>query len=471
MRTSFYIGIAVAAVTLAGCTVGPNYKRPQVAVPESFRAPEPLPESQGASLADMKWFEVFRDPQLDDLIKVALVQNYDLRDAVARVDQARASLGITRSNQYPQVGASGDLQFTRLSRDGQFPLPSSFVANQNRNWGEAALNLLSFQVDLWGQLRRATEASRANLLNADWNRKTVITTVVSQVASDYFQLLELDSELRISQSALESRQESLKLTLSREAHGVATELDVRQAEQLVDSAAESIPELKQQSEQTENQISLLLGKNPGSIVRDRRFNAESLVPEVPAGLPSALLERRPDIRAAEQAMIAANANIGVAKAAYFPQISLTGSIGGQSSTLARLFSGPNATWSFAPQLTQPIFTAGRLKNTVRLAEAQRQDAQIAYEKSISTAFQEVSNALIAHQRTCESRVEQQKLVVALQDRKRLAYRRYEGGVDTQLNALDADRDLLSAELTLEQIRYSEIVSVVQLYNALGGGWQ
>jgi multidrug efflux system outer membrane protein len=471
MRTSFYIGIAVAAVTLAGCTVGPNYKRPQVAVPESFRAPEPLPESQGASLADMKWFEVFRDPQLDDLIKVALVQNYDLRDAVARVDQARASLGITRSNQFPQVGASGDLQFTRLSRDGQFPLPSSFVANQNRNWGEAALNLLSFQVDLWGQLRRATEASRANLLNADWNRKTVITTVVSQVASDYFQLLELDSELRISQSALESRQESLKLTLSREAHGIATELDVRQAEQLVDSAAESIPELKQQSEQTENQISLLLGKNPGSIVRDRVFNAESLVPEVPAGLPSALLERRPDIRAAEQAMIAANANIGVAKAAYFPQISLTGSIGGQSSTLARLFSGPNATWSFVPQLTQPIFTAGRLKNTVRLAEAQRQDAQIAYEKSISTAFQEVSNALIAHQRTRESRVEQQKLVVALQDRKRLAYRRYEGGVDTQLNALDADRDLLSAELTLEQIRYSEIVSMVQLYNALGGGWQ
>lgn len=470
MRTSFYIGIAVAAATLAGCTVGPNYKRPQIAVPESFRAPEPLPESQGASLADLKWFEVFRDPQLDDLIKIALVQNYDLRDAVARVDQARANLGITRSNQFPQVSASGDLQFTRLSRDGQFPLPESFVQNQNRNWGEAALNLLSFQVDLWGQLRRATEASRANLLGADWNRKTVITTVVSQVATNYFQLLELDSELRISQDTLETRQVSLKLTLDREAHGIATELDVRQAEQLVESAAESIPQLKQQSEQTEDQISLLLGKNPGSIERERRFS-EHLVPEVPAGLPSALLERRPDIRAAEQTLIAANANIGVAKAAYFPQISLTGSIGGQSSSLARLFSGPNAVWSFVPQVTQPIFTAGRLKNTVRLAEAQRQDAQIAYEKSISTAFQEVSDALIAHQRTRESRVEQQKLVIALADRKRLAYRRYEGGVDTQLNALDADRDLLTAELTLEQIRYAEIVSMVQLYNALGGGWQ
>ena len=471
MKAFFYIGVSVAALTLAGCTVGPNYKRPQLAVPQSFRAPEPLPESQGATLADLKWFEVYRDPQLDALIKVALVQNYDLRDAVARVDEARANLGITRSNQYPQVSASGDLQFTRLSRDGQFPLPASFVPNQNRNWGEASLNLLSFQVDLWGQLRRATEAARANLLNADWNRKTVVTTVVSQVATDYFQLLELDSELRISQSTLGSRQESLKLTLDREEHGIATELDVRQAEQLVETAAESIPQLKQQIEQTEDQVSLLLGNNPGRIERERRFNEEHLVPEVPPGLPSALLERRPDIRAAEQAMIAANANIGVAKAAYFPQIGLTGSIGGQSSTLAKLFSGPNSTWSFVPQLTQPIFTAGRLKNNVRLAEAQQQDAQIAYEKSISTAFQEVSDALIAHQRTRESRVEQQKLVVALEVRKRLAYRRYEGGVDTQLNALDADRDLLSAELTLEQIRYAEIVSTVQLYNALGGGWQ
>jgi multidrug efflux system outer membrane protein len=471
MRLSTYIAIAVAALTLAGCTVGPNYKRPQVAVPESFRAPEPLPESRGASLADQKWFEVYRDPQLAELIRVALAQNYDLRDAVARVDQARANLGITRSNQYPQVSASGNLQFTRLSRDGNFPLPATLVPNQNRNWGQVALNLLSFQVDLWGQLRRATEASRANLLNADWNRKTVITTVVSQVATDYFQLLELDSELRLSQSTLETRQESLKLTLDRESHGIATELDVRQAEQLVLSAAESIPQLKQQSEQTENQISLLLGKNPGSIGRERRFNQVALLPEVPTGLPSALLERRPDIRAAEQAMIAANANIGVAKAAYFPQISLTGSIGGQSSALANLFSGPNSAWSFVPQITQPIFTAGRLKNTVRLAEAQRQDAQIAYEKSISTAFQEVSDALIAHQRTRESRVEQEKLVTTLEVRKRLAYRRYEGGVDTQLNALDADRDLLSAELTLEQIHYAELVSTVQLYNALGGGWQ
>ena len=471
MRACYAITIAAAALIVAGCTVGPNYKRPQVAVPEAFRAPLPLPEGEAASLADLKWFEVFRDPQLQGLIKVALAQNYDLRDAVARVDEARANLGVTRSNQFPQVSASGSMNVTRISRNGSLPLPASFAINQDINYGQAGLNLLSFQLDLWGQLRRATEAARANLLNADWNRKNVITTVVSQVAADYFQLLELDAEVEISQRTLETRRESLRLTQERQAHGLATMLDVRQAEQLVDSAAESIPQLQQQMEQTENQISLLLGKNPSSIEEGSTFSEESLPPQVPVGLPSALLERRPDIRAAEQALIAANANIGVAKAAFFPQISLTGSIGGESSKLANLFSGPSGVWSFVPQITQPIFTAGRLKNNLRLAQAQQEDAQIAYEKSIQTAFQQVSDALIAHQRTLESRAEQQKLVTALEDRKRLAYRRYEGGVDTQLNALDADRDLLSAELTLAQLRFSELVSVVQLYQALGGGWQ
>jgi NodT family efflux transporter outer membrane factor (OMF) lipoprotein len=470
MRHSYSFVIAAMAALLTGCTVGPNYKRPQVAVPSNFRAPEPIPAPEAASFADLKWFEVFHDQQLQDLVKVAIVQNYDLRQAVARLDEARANLGITRSDQFPQVSASGNIQITRLSRDGQFPLPASFVPNQNRNWGEAMLNLLSFQIDLWGQYRRATEAARANLLNADWNRKTVITTVVSQVTADYFQLLELDSELGISRNTLETRRESLKLTYDRQAHGVSTLLDVRQAEQLVDTSAESIPQLQQQAEQTEDQISLLLGKDPGKIERETGFGEGYVPPDVPPGLPSALLERRPDIRAAEAAMIAANANIGVAKAADFPQISLTGSIGGQSSRLTSLFSGPNSAWSFIPQITQPIFTAGRIKNTVRLAKAEREEAQVVYEKSIRTAFQEVSDALIAHQRTRESRVEQQKLVTTLQDRKRLAYDRYRGGVDTQLNALDADRDLLSAALTLEQIRYSELVSVVQLYKALGGGW-
>jgi outer membrane protein, multidrug efflux system len=470
MRTS-YRALTAMATLLAGCTMGPNYKRPQVAVPQSFRAPEPLPAQQAASLADLKWFEVFHDERLQQLIGVALEQNYDLRDAVTRVEQARANLGITRSNQLPQVSASGSLEVTRLSRDGSFPLPETFVANQNRNWGQAALNLLSFEVDLWGRLRRETEAARANLLNAEENRKAVVSTLVSDVAADYFQLLALDYELEISRRTLDTRRESLRLVERRQSGGVATLLDLRQAQELVSSAAESVPSLEQQIEQMENQISVLLGRNPGSIERGRNFMQQEVPPEVPAGLTSALLERRPDIRAAEQALIAANANIGVAKAAYFPQISLTGTIGGQSSRLANLFAGPNGAWAFTPQITQPIFAGGRIKSGVKLAEAQRDQAEAAYEKSIQTAFREVSDALIAHQRTRESRLEQEQLVRAIDDRKRLAYARYQGGVDTQLNALDADRDLFQAQLTLAQIRDSELVSVVQLYKALGGGWQ
>jgi multidrug efflux system outer membrane protein len=470
MRAS-YIAIAVAATVLTGCTVGPNYKRPQVAVPPTFRAPAPLPEQQAASLADLKWFEVFHDDKLQELVRTALVENYDLQDAVARVQEARANLGIVRSNQLPQLEAGGALELTRLSRDGQFPLPPSFVPSQNRNWGQVSLSLLSFEIDLWGRLRRATESARAALLNAEENRRAIVSTLVSEVAADYFQLLELDYELEISQRTLATRRESLRLVRERKGGGVATRLDLRQAEQLVSSAAENIPALQQQIEQTENRIALLLGRNPEGVGRGRSLIEQEVPPEVPPGLPSALLDRRPDILGAEQALIAANANIGVAKAAYFPQISLSGALGGQSTSLANLFSGPNRVWSFVPQVTQPIFSGGRLKSTVQVAEAERDRAQISYQRSIQTAFSEVSDALIAHQRTHESRLEQETLVTALEDRKGLAYVRYRGGVDTQLNALDADRDLFQAELTLAQIRYTELLSVVQLYKALGGGWQ
>jgi outer membrane protein, multidrug efflux system len=466
------IVILIAAVWITGCTLGPNYHRPAVQIPQNFRAPEPLAAPQAESFADLKWWEVFKDPDLQELVKTAIQQNYDLRDAVARVEAARANLGITRSNQFPQVGVSGDFQLTRLSRDGAEPLPATFLPNQNRNWGEASLNLLSFEVDLWGRLRRATEAARANLLSADENRKAVLTTLVSDVATQYFTVRELDYELEISKTTLGSRRDSLNLTIDRQTGGVATDLDLRQAEQLVETAAETIPTLQQQIEQTENQISLLLGQNPGDVMHHQgAFNEDVFPPEVPAGLPSALLERRPDIGAAEQNLIAANADIGVAKAAYFPQLSLSGLIGGQSTQLSSLFSGPHSAWSFVPQLTQPIFTAGRLRSNVRLAEAQRDSALVQYQKTIQTAFTEVSNALIAHQRVRESRVEQVALVRALEDRKRLAYARYIGGVDSQLNALDADRDLLQAQLDLRQIRLNELLSVVQLYKALGGGWQ
>jgi multidrug efflux system outer membrane protein len=437
----------------------------------TFRAPEPLPADQAASLADLKWFEVFKDPELQTLVRSGLEHNYDLRDAVARVEESRANLGITRSNQIPQLKAGGDVDFTRLSRDGSFPLPTSFVKEQNRNWGEASLQMLSFELDLWGRLRRATEASRASLLSAEENRKAVITTLVSDVATAYFNLRELDYELDISTRTLETRRESLQLTQQRQTGGVATILDLRQSEQLVETAAETIPSLQQQIEQTENQIALLLGQNPGSVPRGKSLTDQEFPPEVPAGLPSALLERRPDIRAAEQNLIAANAQIGVAKAAYFPQISLTAALGGQSTQLSSLFAGPKSTYSFVPQVSQPIFSAGKLKANVKLAEAERDSALVQYEKTIQTAFSEVSNALIAHQRVRESRIHQQALVVALEDRKRLSYMRYRGGVDTQLNALDSDRDLFQSELTLAQLKRNEILSVVQLYKALGGGWQ
>jgi NodT family efflux transporter outer membrane factor (OMF) lipoprotein len=462
--------VAVLLVLLAACTVGPTYQRPQLPAPEHFRAPEPLPETKAASLADLKWFEVFNDPKLQDLIRVALVQNYDLRDAVTRIEAARANLGITRSQQYPNFAAGGSVEINRLSRNGETPLPAELLPSQNRNFGQAALGLLSFEVDLWGRLRRATESARASMLSAEENRKAVVTTLVSDVATAYFTLAELDYELEISRRTLKTRQESLALTMQRQTGGVATLLDRRQAEQLVYTAAESIPGILQQIEQTENQIKLLLGENPGEVARGRGFMEQTLPPQVPPGLPSGLLERRPDIRASEQALIAANAQIGVAKAAYFPQLSLSGALGGQSTQLANLFSGPSSAWNLAPQLTQPIFTAGRLKSGVKLAEANEQHALVQYEKTIQTAFSEVSNSLIAHQRVRESREQQQALVEALRDRLRLAYVRYRGGVDTQLDALDADRDLFQAEIALSQVRLSELLAVVQLYKSLGGGW-
>ena len=462
---------ALSLSLLVGCTVGPNYQRPKLATPAQFRAPEPLPATDAYSLADLKWFELFRDEQLQALIRRALVQNYDLRDAVTRVEAARANLGITRSNQFPQFGASGGVEINRFSRDGSTPLPASFLPSQNRNFGEASLGLLSFEIDLWGKLRRATEAARANLLSAEENRQAVITTLVSDVATSYLSLRELDYELEISNRTLETRQQSLDLTKSRQKGGVGTLLDLRQAEQLVDTAAETIPVIEQEIEQTENQIHLLLGEPPGSVPRGPSLTAQELPPDVPAGLTSALLERRPDIRAAEQDLIAANAEIGVARAQYFPQLTLSGFLGGQSTQLANLISGPTSVWNLAPQLAQPIFTAGRLKSGVRLAEADREHTLVLYEKTIQTAFTEVSNGLIAHQRTRESRVRQEELVYALEDRLRLAYLRYRGGVDTQLDALDADRDLFTAQLSLSQIRLSEVLTVVQLYKALGGGWQ
>jgi outer membrane protein, multidrug efflux system len=462
--------LIVAATTvlcLGGCMVGPDYQRPPVATPDVYRA-SPTPTPDAKSIAVLKWFEVFSDEQLQELIRIALAQNYDLRDAVARVDAARANLGITRADQYPNFGFGGGFSSIEASRQGEFSIPSG---NRRRDFGTVFLNLFTFEIDIWGRLRRATEAARAELLATDWNRKTVITTLVSDVATAYFSLLELDMELAIAKNTLATREESLRLIRTQEQGGIATLLDVRQGEQLVYGAAQTIPSTEQQIEQTENQINLLLGRNPGPVTRGRPLTEQQTPPEVPAGLPSSLLERRPDIQAAEHTLVAANANIGVAKAAYFPQITLTGEFGYQSTALSNLFSGSRRIWSFVPQLTQPIYTAGRITSGVELAEAQQRSALAQYEGAIQTGFRDVSDALVAYQKVREVRVQRELLVTALQDRKRLAYLRYHGGVDTMLNALQADQDLFSAELSLAQARLDELLSLVQLYRALGGGWQ
>jgi len=468
MKTRLTIAWLMASL-LAGCLVGPNYRRPTVNPPDVFRGSAETAPTDPTSLADLKWFEVFKDERLQDMVRTALLQNYDLRDAVVRVEAARATLGIARADQFPTVDVSAGVTTLRNSRSGIFPLPAGF--SQNRTFGSVALNLLSFEVDVWGRLRRATEAARADLLASEESRKAVITTLVSDVAGAYFNLLELDMELEIARRTLTTRDGSLQLIRNREKSGLATLLEVRQGEQLVYAAAQAIPNTEQLIEQTENQISLLLGGSPAAITRGRPLTEQEQPPAVPPGLPSSLLERRPDIRAAEQNLVATNAIIGVAKAAYFPQISLTGFLGFQSNQLSSLFTGPARVWQFVPQVTQPIFTAGRIRSSVRLARAQQQIALIHYEKVIQTAFREVSDALIQYRKVKEIRGKQELLVATLQDRSRLSYVRYRGGVDTLLNALDADRDLFDAELGLAQTRRNELLALVQLYRALGGGWQ
>jgi outer membrane protein, multidrug efflux system len=457
----------LASTALAGCTVGPNYHRPAIASPAAFRAAPP--SADATSLADLKWFEVFNDDRLQAMVRTALVRNHDLRDAVVRVEAARANLGIVRADQFPTVEAGASVATQRSSSSGQFPLPQG--VDQTRTFSAVGVNLLSFELDLWGRLRRATEAARADLLASEHNRQAVVTTLVSDVAVAYFNLLELDMELEIAKRTLAVRQDSLTLIQNRERGGLGTLLDVRQGEQLVYGAAQVIPNIEQFIEQTENQISLLLGGSPGSVSRGRPLTEQQRPPAVPPGLPSSLIERRPDIRAAEQELVAANAIIGVAKAAYFPRISLTSLVGFQSDQLTNLFSGPTGVWTFVPQVTQPIFNGGRIKSNVRLAEAQQQIALIQYDRVIQTAFREVSDALIQYQKVREIRAQQALLVTTLEDRSRMAHVRYEGGIDTLLNALDSDRDLFEAELRHSQTQRNELLALVQLYRALGGGWQ
>jgi multidrug efflux system outer membrane protein len=402
---------------------------------------------------------------LQTLIRTGLVQNFDLRIAATRILQAEAQLGITRADQYPRLNGT----FTGLGQRAR----SAGVNDGNPVTGGAAqvLGSASWALDFWGQYRRATEAAQAQLLATQWGQRAVMTTLVSQLANAYFDLRSLDMQLEISRRTLESRQESLRLTQVRERGGATSLVDVRQAEQLVYTATGEIATLEREITQQENFISVLLGNNPSPIARGRALTDQPHPTDVPAGLPSSLLERRPDIQRAEQQLVAANANIGVAKAAYFPQITLTGSGGFASTSLGTLFSGPAAVWTVTAALTQPIFTAGRTRSQVALAEARNQELLLTYQQTIKQAFREVSDALIGYRKDREFREQQELLFTSAQDARRLAQLRYEGGATSYLEVLDADTRLFAAELGVAQARASELASLVEIYRALGGGWQ
>jgi len=477
----FVPGLLLGMAALVGCTVGPNYKRPTVDVPAAYRGstadladqsgsqPSPAkPEPQNAeqvppSLGDEKWWEVFQDKELQGMIRTALENNYDVRIAATRVLQAQAQLGIVRADQFPSLGGSGNITSQQSPQIGPIP---SYQVTQGFLGVSAAWN-----PDFWGKYRRATESARANLLANQWAQKEVMATLVANVASDYFTLRQLDLELEISRRTFSYRQESLQLTQQLEQTGFNSLLDVRQSEQLVYTAASEIPDLERQIAQEENAISILLGRNPGEISRGLNLTEQPHAPEVPAGLPSSLLERRPDIREAEQNLIAANAQIGVAKAAYFPQISLTGTAGYQSASLTNLFSGPAGAWTMVAAFTQPIFEGGRLKSNVRLTEAQHEQMLLSYQQAIQGAFRDVSNALIAYRKNREFRIQQQNLLEAAQDAARLSNERFNAGTTDYLEVLTNETNSFTAELGLAQAEGNELIALVQFYQALGGGWQ
>jgi multidrug efflux system outer membrane protein len=465
-RASGLIVLATAAVIVSACRVGPRYERPAIDAPATFRS-APAESVRAASIGEAKWWEVFRDEELQKLIAQALSENYDVQIAAARILQARAQLTITRADQFPTVTAGAEVRRERTpaTHEGGFSLPA-FTNNVFRVDVTA-----SWDVDFWGKFRSATEAQRATLLGTQWGARAVLVSVVDLVAQGYFTLRELDLTLDIARRAFVARQQSLQLTRVQEAGGVVSLLDVREAEQLVYNASAVITDTERLIVQEENAISILLGQNPGPVPRGAPLADQPEPPEIPAGLPSALLERRPDIRQAEQALIAATANIGVAKAALFPDITLTGTGGLRTNTLSTLFSGPSVAWSVAGSLVQQVFNAGRLEAGVKLTEAQQLELVFAYRQTIQRAFREVSDALVAYQKNRDLRGQLAELVSSTQDAARLSDVRYRGGVASYLEVLTSQTSFFDAQLRLARARLNELLALVQLYAALGGGWQ
>ncbi len=455
------LSVAVACA-LAGCMMGPDYKRPDVDTPQAYR----VEVKSAADLINSAWWEQFEDPVLNELIKTALAENKDVRIAASRVEEFLGRYGVTRSQLFPQVATQFGAGSQRISTVTQ----PAVASTQSNTFDSFSLDLgMSWEIDLWGKLRRATEAARAELLATEQARQTVILSLTSGVATSYVTLIDLDRQLAIAKSTADSRGEFFSIIKLRFEGGVVSEVELNQARSDYEFALSTVPVIEKQMAQQENALSVLLGRNPGPIARDRTLD-KLVLPQVPADLPSSLLERRPDIRQSEQLMVAANARIGVAKAQFFPTISLTAILGTASSALGNLFKGASQTWSYGGTVTQPIFTGGNLISQLRVAESQQKTALLQYQRSIQTAFQEVNDSLIDQTKTREQLAAQARQVDSLRNYARLARLRYDNGFTSYLEVTDAETKLFNAELQYAQSQGQLFFALINVYKSMGGGW-
>lgn len=451
--------------------MAPKYQREPGAVPQDYRfqSARGQPQPDLNSLADLAWWQIFDDPVLQDLIRTALVQNYDVRLAVARVAEARSQVGVSRSSWLPDVGGTALYRRERVSRTSlNPPVPPEIDVIGSL----AQFNFdLFWEIDIFGRLRNLTKAAQADFYASQWGQRAVWAAVVADVARAYFELRTLDRQLEIARSTLESFERSRHLVELRKRQGLVSGEDVAQADVLIHTAGVKIPDLERLIAQKENQICILLGDNPQPIQRGKPLRDLVVRPTVPAGLPSSLLERRPDIRQSEERIVAGNYRIGSARANFFPRIFLTGLAGTQSVDLGKLFTGPSSIWNIGPTMTVPIFTSGFNYFTLKSTQAQKEQALVLYQFTVRQAFREVSDGLVAHGKLEEVRNEQEALVASYELYSKLARKRFRGGLESFLTVLDSDRQLFSAELDLAAVHMAQLVTVVQLYKALGGGWE
>jgi multidrug efflux system outer membrane protein len=463
MRARFLAVLAAFALLFSGCAVGPNYQRAKVNVPTDFRGAEGAAEQK--SIADVPWWELYKDERLKELIQTALANNYDLRIAITRVEQSRQIAAQAHSQFFPQVN------YNVAASDGKNEFGGGVAPNGGLTQGSfVGLASAAWEADVWGRIRRLNESARAQYLSSEEARRGVMLTLVSNVAQAYFELLELDLELQIAKDSTQSFTDTLKLFTQRYEGGVGTKLDTSRAEAARATSAAAIPEAERQIALKENQISVLIGANPGPILRTARLLDEAIPPDVPAGIPSSLLERRPDILSAEQQVRSANAQIGVAQAAFFPQIDLTALLGQATSPLTYLSSGTANLWSLAGNVAGPIYRGGQLRAQKRQAVAAWDQAKLQYELSALNAFQDVSNALISRQKFEAIQKEQQNSVTAYQESVKISLLRYNAGKASYYEVLEAQQQLFPAQNALAQTEANRRIVIVQLYLALGGGW-